>query len=327
MSVSIIALIILALLYTFLNGVNDSSNLAATVISSRAMGARAALMMIATGVFVGPLFLGMAVAHTIGGEVIDPSLAQVGMLLAALSSAILFGLLTWSLGVPSSSSHALIGGMLGAAWVGAGLKSIHMTGVEKVFAALFISPLVGLLAGFMVTRLVFYLARNATPSANGFFKRAQIVTSLALAVTYGANDAQKAMGVITLGLTLSGYLDTFHVPVWVIILCAAGLAAGSAVGGQRLIRTMGGRFYKIKPLDAFCTQAGADLVVLSASLFGGPVSTTQVVSTAILGVGAAERVNKVRWGVALDIILAWLVTIPLTALLAAGLYWLGSQFL
>lgn len=324
-SPAVILLVALALAYVYLNGVHDSSNMVATVISSRAMGSRAALLMTAAAVFAGPFLLGVGVANTIGSQVIAPETVRLEIVLAALAGAIVWSGVTWVLGIPSSSSHALIGGMIGAALSGAGASSIQIIGLEKVLAALFLSPLAGLFAGFGITRAVFFLARHATPRANGFFKRAQIATSLILAVSYGANDAQKTMGIITLGLVGAGAIDSFGVPDWVKFISAAGLALGSATGGWRLIRTLGGRFFKIKPVDGFCTQAASAMVVFGVSLIGGPVSTTQVVSTAIMGVGAAERINKVRWGVAMDIALAWLVTIPGTAVLAAGFYWVGVR--
>jgi PiT family inorganic phosphate transporter len=187
---------------------------------------------------------------------------------------------------------------------------------------LFISPIIGLVAGYLVTKLVFLLARGASPRINWVFKRSQIVTAVALALSHGTNDAQKTMGVIALGLVTTGYLVQFQVPAWVIALSSSAIALGTALGGWRLIRTLGGKFYKIRPVHGFSTQVTAATVILGASLVGGPVSTTQVVSSVIMGVGSAERLNKVRWGVAGNIALTWLVTIPATALVAAGVYWL-----
>ncbi len=325
MPANLTALIALALLFDFLNGVHDSSNLVATVISSRALPPRWALTLTAAAVFTGPFLLGVAVAETIGAQVVVSSAITLEVILVALSTAILWNLLTWFLGVPSSSSHALIGGLVGAAWMGAGFGAIRFGGVEKVLISLFLSPLLGLTIGFLTTRLVFFLARNATPRINIFFKRAQVLTALGLALSYGANDAQKTMGVITLGLVIHGALDAFRVPLWVILVSAGAIALGISMGGWRLIRTLGGRFYKIKPVDGFCTQAASAGVIFSASLLGGPVSSTQVVGAAILGVGAAERLNKVRWGVAGEIAVAWVITIPVTALLSAALYWLRGQ--
>jgi PiT family inorganic phosphate transporter len=200
-----------------------------------------------------------------------------------------------------------------------------LSGLEKVLIALFISPIIGLVLGYLLTRLVFFLARGASPRINWFFKRSQIITAIALGLSHGTNDAQKTMGVITLGLVTTGYLTQFQVPTWVIALSAGAIALGTAFGGWRLIRTLGGKFYKIRPVHGFSIQVTSAAVILGASLVGGPVSTTQVVSSAIMGVGSAERLSKVRWGVAGNIAVAWVVTIPATALVAAGLYWLGIR--
>jgi PiT family inorganic phosphate transporter len=196
---------------------------------------------------------------------------------------------------------------------------VKLAGLGKVTLALAISPLVGLVAGYLAMKLVLFLARGASPKINEFFKRGQIVTALALALSHGTNDAQKTMGVITLGLVNAGLLQEFKVPLWVVAACAGAIALGTATGGWRLIRTLGGKFYKVRPVHGFTTQLASASVILSAAILGGPVSTTQVVSSAILGVGSAERVSKVRWGVAEQIALAWLTTIPVAALLAAGL--------
>jgi inorganic phosphate transporter, PiT family len=209
----------------------------------------------------------------------------------------------------------------------AGWQAIALNGLLKVLIALFASPIIGFVFGFIIIRLVLILSWKATPRINGFFKRSQIVTGISLALSHGANDAQKTMGVITLALVTSGYLTEFKVPSWVVILCATMIALGTAVGGWRLIRTLGGKIYKIRPVDGFASQLTSAVVILGNSLLGGPVSTTQVVSSAILGVGAGERANKVRWGVAQEIVMAWVLTIPATALLGAGLYWVISQFI
>jgi PiT family inorganic phosphate transporter len=247
-------------------------------------------------------------------------------LLAALSSAIFWNLLTWYLGFPSSSSHALIGGFVGAVVMDAGWHAIQMPGIEKILIALFTSPLIGFVIGYILLRLILLSCWKASPRINRFFKRGQIFTALALALSHGTNDAQKTMGIITLALVTGGYLKVFAVPTWVIIMCAAMIALGTAVGGNKLIKTLGGKFYKIRPVDGFAAQLASAMVILAASLVGGPVSTTQV-SSAIMGVGAAERVNKVRWGVAQEIATAWLLTIPATGLLAAGLFWVLSQII
>jgi PiT family inorganic phosphate transporter len=318
----LIALIIMVFLFDFLNGVNDSSNIVATMISSRAMAPRKALLLTAAAVFLSPFIFGVAVANTIGSEIVSPTNLHINSILAALLSAILWNRFTWFIGLPSSASHALIGGLIGAVVAEAGFESIQLGGLEKVLIAMFTSPMIGLLAGFFLMRLVYYLARAASPRINLFFKRAQVFTALALAFSYGANDAQKTMGILTLGLVVTGNLAEFKVPIWVIALSAGAIALGTSIGGWRLIRTLGAKFYKIQPVHGFCSQASSAAVILGLSFFGLPASTTQVVSTAIMGVGAAERINKVRWGVAGEIATAWVFTIPANALLAYGLYFL-----
>jgi PiT family inorganic phosphate transporter len=325
MSPIIIIVIVLALGFDFLNGIHDSSNIVATMISSRALSPRVALTMTAVAEFSGPFIFGVAVATTIGHDVVAAEAINTLVLLAALCSAIIWNLLTWYLGFPSSSSHAMIGGFIGAVVIDAGFQAIQLPGIAKILIALFTSPLIGFVIGFILLRVVMLFCWKASPGVNKVFKRGQIFTALALALSHGANDAQKTMGIITLALVTGGYLKVFAVPVWVIILCAGMIAFGTSVGGWRLIRTLGAKFYKIRPVDGFATQLSSAVVILTASLVGGPVSTTQVVSSAIMGVGAAERVKKVRWGVAREIAAAWLLTIPATALLAAGLYWILSR--
>jgi PiT family inorganic phosphate transporter len=266
----------------------------------------------------------VAVAESIGHEIVAAETISMNVLIAALASAISWNLLTWYLGFPSSSSHALVGGFIGAVVIAAGWSAILLPGLEKILIALFASPVIGYLIGFILLKIVLLLSWNATPRINTWFKRGQIFTALALALSHGTNDAQKTMGIITLALIIGGVLDKFIVPVWVILLCAGMIALGTAIGGWKLIRTLGGRFYKIRPVDGFTSQLASAAVILGASLIGGPVSTTQVVSSTIMGVGSAERMNKVRWGVAKDIAVAWLLTIPATALVAAGLYLLIS---
>ncbi len=323
----LIAVILCALAFDFLNGIHDSSNVVATMISSRAFSPRIALGLTALANFVGPFIFGVAVAETIGNEIVNPDTINEVVILASLLSAIVWNLVTWYLGLPSSSSHALIGGFIGAVIMGAGWQDIKPEGLEKVLLALFTSPLIGFLFGFLITRLITFFCWGAKPSINWFFKRGQMVTGLTLALSHGTNDAQKTMGIITMALVTSGYLKTFEVPTLVIALCAGMIALGTAVGGWKLIRTLGAKFYKIRPLDGFNSQLASALVIMGNSLFGGPVSTTQVVSSAIMGVGASERLNKVRWGVAGDIATAWLLTIPMTALVAAGIYLVLSRLI
>jgi len=323
----IIIIIILALIFDFLNGIHDSSNIVATMIASRAFSPRTALGMTAVANFLGPFIFGVAVAETIGNEVVDSAAINLLVILTALLSAILWNLITWYLGFPSSSSHALVGGLVGAVVVGAGWDAILMPGLLKVLLSLLLSPLLGFVFGYIILKVLFILSWNATPKVNTVFKRSQVFTSISLALSHGTNDAQKTMGIITLTLVTAGVLEEFVVPEWVIFACASMIALGTAVGGWKLIRTLGGKIFRIKPIDGFASQLASSIVILGASLVGGPVSTTQVVSSSIMGVGASERMNKVRWGVGKDIATAWVLTIPATALVAAGLYWILSLFI
>jgi len=316
----LIVIIAIALIFDFLNGLHDSSNIVATMISSRALSPQKALGITAIAEFAGPFLFGVAVATTIGSEGVDPAAISSAVIIAALSSAILWNLITWYFGWPSSTSHALIGGLIGAVAVAEGFDTIHLAGLEKVLIALFLSPVLGLVLGYLVLKAIYFLARGATPSVNTLFKRAQLGTSVALALSHGTNDAQKTMGIIAMAMVTTGYVTKFQVPWWVITLSASAIALGTATGGWRLIRTLGGKFYKIRPVHAFGSQLTSAGIILGAALLGGPVSTTQVVSSAIMGAGSADRVSKVRWTVARDIAVAWVLTIPVSAVLAAGLY-------
>ncbi len=315
-----IAIIGVALFFDFINGFHDSSNVVATMISSRAMSARKALALSAVAHFCGPFLFGVAVAKTIGHDVVDPKAITVAVIFAALLAATVWNIITWVLGIPSSSSHALVGGLIGAVSVGFGFAMIQLRGLLKVIIALFISPILGLIVGYLLMRLVLFLARGASPRINWLFKRSQIITSLALALSHGTNDAQKTMGIIAMALVTLGYLPDFSVPWWVVALCAGAMSLGTALGGWRIIRTLGTKFYKIRPVHGFTAQIASALIIFGAAFLGGPVSTTQVVSSAILGVGSARRVSRVRWNVAGDVIAAWMLTIPASALLAALFY-------
>lgn len=314
--------IILALFFNFLNGFHDSSNIVATIIFSRALSPRAALWLIAVAESLGPFIFGVAVAKAIGEGIVNPTSITNEVILAALLSAILWNLLTWLLGIPSSSSHALIGGLVGAVTVSVGYSFLVLPGIARILTALFVSPFIGLAAGFLITRLVYFLSRGASMKINWFFKKAQILTGIGLALSHGANDAQKTMGIITMGLIINRVQTEFTVPLWVVALSSLAMAFGTVLGGWRLIHTLGAKFFKIRPVHGLCTQLASAGVIMGAALVGGPVSTTQVVSSAIMGVGSADRLNKVRWGVAGSIATAWLLTIPITALLSAGIYWL-----
>lgn len=326
MSFELILVIILALIFEFINGGQSSGNIVATMISSRAFSPRVGLGMTAVAEFVAPFLFGTMVANTIGSNIFDASALTLQVLIACLISAIFWNGMNLLLGIPNSSTHSLVGGLLGAVFVATGMEMIKLEGLYRVLLALFLSPFIGFVAGFFILRFIYFLARNATPSINNFFRRGQIVTALSLAFSYGANDAQKTIGLITLGLVISGVLQDFTIPVWVILISISSTVLGTLLGGWRSIRTLGEKFYKIKPVHSFSTQLTSSLVVLMASISGLPVSTSQVVSSSVIGVGASERLGKVRWMVAGDILTTWLVTIPASALLSAGIYFVIDWF-
>ena len=320
MSQQLIIVIGLAILFGFLNGVRDSSNIVATMISSRAFHPQTALTITAVAEFLGPFLFGVGVANTIGSQIIVPGALTLKELLACLIGAIIWNVITWFFGLPGSSSHALIGGMVGAVLMGVGFQAIILSGLYKVLIALLASPLIGFVGGFIITRLIYFLAKHATPRINDFFKNAQFFTAVALGLSHGTNDSQKTMGIITLSLVISGVLPAFNVPLWVVAVSAAAMAIGAGFGGWRMIRTLGGKIYKIRPLHSFAAQLTSAIVMISATLFGVPASTSQVVSSAIIGVGSAERFSKVRWSVAGDIAVSWVITVPASALLTAGVW-------
>ena len=326
MDIWLIILIGFALAFDFLNGFHDSANIVATMISSRSMNAKAALAMAGLASLAGPFIFGVAVAKTIGSDVAVSEFITIQVLIAALISACIWNIVTWFFGIPSSSSHALIGGLVGAVLIGGGVHAIVSKGLIKIFIALFTSPIIGLLFGWLVMKLLLRLLKKASPKANYYFKVGQIPAALALALSHGANDAQKTMGIITLGLVISGYQHHFVVPVWVIVISASAISFGTFFGGWRIIRTLGSKFFKIKPIHSFASQTASALVIITASIFGGPVSTTQVVSMSIMGAGAGERLSKVRWMVLKEILLSWVLTIPVTAILSIPIYLLIMLF-
>lgn len=325
-SVSLGFVIILALIFGFINGMRDSSSIVATMISSRAFRPQAALAITALVEFFGPFLFGVTVAKTVGGGIFSPETISLQALSVGLVGAIIWNLITWFLGIPSSSSHALVGGLLGVTVISSGWNAINISGLSKVLAALFISPLIGFAIGFLVLRCIYFLVRHASPNINNFFKQSQLLTAMVLAFSHGTNDTQKTIGIIVLSLIIGGVLQEFSIPFWVILASASAMSLGTVLGGWRLIRTLGGKFYKIRPVHSFASQLTSGVVILTASLLGSPVSTTQVVSSAIIGVGASERFGKVRWGVAGDILTAWVVTIPMSALFSAGIFSMLEYF-
>jgi inorganic phosphate transporter, PiT family len=314
----------LALVFSFFNGFHDSSNIVATIISSRALPPRWALFLTAVAEFGGATVFGLgyaAVARAVGTGLVLASAITLQTLLAALSGAIIWSVITWLLGIPSSSSHTLIGGLIGATLAQSGLKAVEISGLIKVLMVLFLSPIVGLFFSFFFTKLVFLLSRNASMSINKFFKNVQVFTGMSLAFSHGANDPQKPMGIMALGLIIAGINTSFQIPPVVVLLVAFAAALGTGIGGWRLIKTVGSKFYKIRPVHGFCAQVSSALVIFGSALLGGPVSTTQVIGSSVLGAGSAQRVNMVRWGLAGQMLVAWLLTIPLTGLISA-LIWL-----
>jgi PiT family inorganic phosphate transporter len=317
----LVLLIVLALIYAFLNGYRDSSSILAGVIASRAMHPRAALYLAGVAEFVAPFLFGVAVAQTVATGIVEPSAITLGTLVVAMVSALAWTLFTWWRGIPSSSSHALIGGLLGAGLVVGGLQALKIGALYKVLLPLFLAPPLGLAVGFIIMHFLLLLFGNASPRINTLFRRLQIITMVALALSHSSNDSQKSMGIITLGLFLAGRLTEFHVPTGVVAACAVAIAFGASRGDWRLIRTLGGKIYRIRPLNALASQSSSAGVVLSAAIAGAPVSTSQVISMALMGSGAAERVNKVRWQVGRDMLYTWGFTIPATIVIAAVVYW------
>lgn len=313
----------LALFFGYTNGFHDAANVVATIIATGAMTPRMALGMAALGELIGPFLFGTAVAETIGKGIIDISTfdnrviaLSISLVAAALIGAIAWNLITWFWGLPSSSSHALVGGMVGAVLVAYGPDKILWKGLLYIIAVLMVSPLLGLIFGTLILRATLRLSQNLTPKAKYLFNRMQIISSIALSLSHGANDAQKPMAMIMMSLVILGISPTFHIPFWVIVSCATAIALGTASGGWRIIRTVGSRIYRLRSIHAFCAQTASAIVILGASLVGGPVSTTHVVSSSIMGVGAGQRISAVRWGVAKNIIVAWFITIPASALMA-----------
>lgn len=320
-------LIALAIIFDLSNGIINSSNLVATMISSRAMSPKSALFLASIGNFVAPFIFGVSVAKTIGEDIVDPKTITLKIILAALLGAIIWNLITWYFGIPSSSSHALVGGFLGSVIIEHGFTIIKTGGIIKILIFLMISPILGLIFGYLFMKIILLLSKGASPKINIFFKKIQIVTTTALSLSHGTNDAQKTMGIITMALVTAKQLQEFIVPRWVIFISALAISLGTFFGGWKLIKTLGGKFYKIRPVHSFAAQLSSSFIILGAALLGGPVSTTHVVSSSILGVGSAERLSKVRWGVVKNIAMTWIITIPFSSLIAAGLYYIIENYL
>jgi PiT family inorganic phosphate transporter len=318
---TLIAVLGLAVLFDYINGFHDTANAIATSVSTRALSPRVAIAMSATANFVGAL-TGTAVAHTIGAGLITQQSEGGVVVPAALLGAIVWNLLTWRLGIPSSSSHALIGGLLGASATAVGFGAWQMDGVlGKVIVPLIGSPIAGFAIGFALMVLIFNVFRRAHPKTmNDRFRRLQVLSAAYMAFSHGSNDAQKTMGVMTLALVSAGVLSEFKVPLWVIVLAAGAISFGTAAGGWRIIRTMGSKVVKLDPVHGFAAETAAATIIFGASSLGMPVSTTHVISSAILGVGSSDQFRAVHWGVARRIGIAWVLTLPASGLVAALAY-------
>ena len=321
----LVLLISLAFLYAMLNGYRDSSSILAGVIASRAMHPRLALYLTAAAEFAAPFLFGVAVARAIATGLVVPETITLATIVVAMTSASIWTLIAWWRGIPSSSSHALIGGLLGSAFILNGPQSILTSGFTNLVLPLFLAPPLGMIAGYFSMHGFLFIFRNATPKVNILFRRLQIITMIGLALSHSANDAQKSMGIIALGLLLAGRIDSFYVPPGVILACATAIALGASLGDWRLIKTLGGKIYRIRPLNALASQTASSGVILAASMAGLPVSTSQVISMALMGSGAAEQVNKVRWRVGVEMLITWGVTIPATTAIAVAIVFLASQ--
>jgi PiT family inorganic phosphate transporter len=320
-SLALIILIVVVIVYDYINGMNDSGNIVAAMVSSRSMSLGSALFLAAVFEFVGPFIVGTAVAKTIGSGLVDPSVINLNILYAAVLGAIGWNIITQVLGYPSSSSHALLGGITGAVAISVGIKAINYSEVVKIFSVLLLSPLLGFLITFLVMKLLFYLGRNATPKVNNVFKYMQVPASMFLALSHGGNDAQKSMGIIVIGLIICGTQSVFLIPLWVMILCSLALALGVFTGGMRVMKTLGSKVFRVQPVHGFGIQISSALVIFSAALIGSPVSTTHVVSSSIVGAGSSAGINRVRWGVVTDILLSWVLTVPFSGLIAILFYY------
>ena len=313
----------LAIAFDYINGFHDTANAIATSVSTRALKPGYAIAMSATANFAGAL-TGTAVAQTVGAGLVDiqPNVEGQVVIAAALIGAIAWNLLTWRLGIPSSSSHALIGGLLGAVLTATGFGAWQMDGIlTKVLIPLVGSPVVGFTVGLLLMALLFNVFRRAHPGRlNAVFRRLQVLSAAYMAFSHGSNDAQKTMGIMTLALVTAGVLDSFEVPLWVILTAATAISLGTAAGGWRIIKTMGTKVVKLDPVHGFAAETTAATVIFGASQLGMPVSTTHVISSAIMGVGSSDRMKTVRWGVARSIVTAWILTLPASGITAAVAY-------
>ncbi|WP_116090908.1 inorganic phosphate transporter [Sphingomonas crusticola] len=321
-------LIGIALLFDLLNGLHDAANSIATVVSTRVLSPQVAVFWAAFFNFIAFLVFNHSVAHTIGKGTISIDVIDAQVIFGALMGAITWNLVTWGLGIPSSSSHALIGGLIGAGTAKGGMAAIIWSGVGKTVAAIFLSPLIGMgLALIMVLITSWLFVRQTPAAADRLFRKLQLVSAAAYSLGHGGNDAQKTMGIITVLLYSQGMLSgEWHIPLWVVISCQAAMGIGTLVGGWRIVHTMGSKITRLTPTQGFCAETGGAITLALATIGGIPVSTTHTITGAIVGVGAARRMSAVRWSVASSIVVAWFVTLPAAALVGAAFYELTRLF-
>jgi PiT family inorganic phosphate transporter len=327
LTLSLLLVIALAVVFDYINGFHDTANAIATSVATRALSPRVAVLMAAAFNFIGA-FAGTAVAKTIGSGLVDEETTTQTIVAAALIGAIVWDLVTWWAAVPSSSSQALVGGLLGATVIAAGVGALDIEGiVNKVIIPSLTSPLIGFTAAFLLMVALYWIFFGAKrkPMAR-IFRRLQVISAGYMAFAHGSNDAQKTMGIITLALFSAGAIDSIEVPTWVIVVSATALSLGTAVGGWRIMHTMGQRVVELEPVHGFAAETTAATVLVGTAHFGMPVSTTHVISSAIMGVGSARGVKGVRWGVARRILLAWVITIPMSGLVAAASWWVLDLF-
>lgn len=328
LSTLVIVIIALALLFDFLNGFHDAANAIATVVVTRVLTPLQAVIMAGLANFVGYFVFGVAIATMVGKGIVDPSGVTLQLILAALVGAIIWNILTWILGLPTSSSHALIGGLIGSAIAAAGTKMLVFSGILKIVLFIFVAPLIGMVIAVLFTSLILILFRRSNRrKSDRWFRKLQIVSAIFYSISHGTNDAQKTMGVIALTLFSAGALSVFAIPMWVALSCQAAIALGTFFGGWRIVKTMGTNITKIRAREGFCAETSSSLVLFGTAHFGIPVSTTHVISGAIMGVGTVENARAVRWQTARRIIWAWLLTIPVTAAIGALTYYGISIFM
>ncbi len=328
MTLSILFLILLALVFDFLNGFHDSANSIATIVSTRVLRPKYAVIWAAFFNFIAFLFLGLHVANTIGKGIIDIAIVDQRIILGTLVGACSWNVITWYLGLPTSSSHALIGGLIGAALVKIGPQALVWQGIIKTVAFIVVSPVAGLLLGWFLGNIVYWACRKSSPrTVDHIFRKGQLFSAALYSIGHGGNDAQKTMGIIASLLFSAGLLGkTFYIPLTVVLLCYAAIALGTMLGGWRIVKTMGQKVAKLKPVDGFCAESSAASALLISTAFGIPVSTTHTITGAIMGVGSLRRLSAVHWGVVGRIVWAWILTIPASAAIAALTYKLAERF-